>query len=101
LTARPVEQAALRRSIAEMFVNLGRRNQALVDRQLELIDDLERTRTDPDELADLFRLDHLATRMRRNAENLIVLAGADPIRRWNEPVPLVTIVRAAVAEVEI
>jgi len=96
-----VEQAALRRSIAEMFVNLGRRNQALVDRQLELIDDLERTRTDLDELADLFRLDHLATRMRRNAENLIVLAGADPIRRWNEPVPLATIVRAAVAEVEI
>jgi hypothetical protein len=96
-----VEQAALRRSIAEMFVNLGRRNQALVDRQLELIEDLERDRTDPEELADLFRLDHLATRMRRNAENLIVLAGADPIRQWNEPVPMVTIVRAAVAEVEI
>ena len=95
------EQAALRRSIAEMFINLGRRNQALVDRQLELIDDLERDRTDPDELADLFRLDHLATRMRRNAENLIVLAGADPIRQWNEPVPLVTIARAAVAEVEV
>jgi HAMP domain-containing protein len=96
-----VEQAALRRSIAEMFVNLGRRNQGLVDRQLELIEELERTRTDPEELADLFRLDYLATRMRRNAENLIVLAGADPIRQWNEPVPLVTIARAAVAEVEI
>jgi signal transduction histidine kinase len=96
-----VEQAALRRSIAEMFINLGRRNQVLVDRQLELIEDLERTRTDPDELADLFRLDYMATRMRRNAENLIVLAGADPIRQWNEPVPLVTIARAAVAEVEI
>ena len=95
------EQAALRRSIAEMFINLGRRNQALVDRQLELIEDLERDRSDPDELADLFRLDYLATRMRRNAENLIVLAGADPIRQWNEPVPLVTIARAAVAEVEI
>jgi signal transduction histidine kinase len=96
-----VEQAALRRSVADMFVNFGRRNQGLVDRQLELIEDLERDRADPDELADLFRLDHLATRMRRNAENLIVLAGADPARQWNEPVPLATIVRAAVAEVEV
>jgi K+-sensing histidine kinase KdpD len=72
-----------------------------VDRQLELIEDLERTHSDPDELADLFRLDYLATRMRRNAENLIVLAGADPTRQWNEPVPLVTVARAAIAEVEI
>jgi len=94
------EQAALRTSVGDMFLNLARRSQSLVDRQLELIDDLERGETDPDALENLFRLDHLATRMRRNAENLIVLSGSDPARRWSEPVALVDIVRAAIAEVE-
>ncbi|HYT25271.1 MAG TPA: nitrate- and nitrite sensing domain-containing protein, partial [Actinomycetota bacterium] len=94
------EQAALRTSVGDMFLNLARRSQSLVDRQLELIDDLERGETDPDALENLFRLDHLATRMRRNAENLIVLSGSDPARRWSEAVALVDIVRAAIAEVE-
>jgi hypothetical protein len=94
------EQAALRKSIGDMFLNLARRSQSLIDRQLELIDDLERTEADPDVLDSLFRLDHLATRMRRNAENLIVLSGAEPARRWRKAVPLVDVVRAALAEVE-
>jgi signal transduction histidine kinase len=94
------EQAALRRSIGDMFLNLARRSQSLIDRQLELIDDLEHTEADPDALDNLFKLDHLATRMRRNAEDLIVLSGAEPARRWSQPVPLVDVVRAALAEVE-
>ncbi|HXQ57281.1 MAG TPA: nitrate- and nitrite sensing domain-containing protein, partial [Actinomycetes bacterium] len=94
------EQAALRRSVSDMFLNLARRSQSLIDRQLELIDDLERTEADPDALDNLFKLDHLATRMRRNAEDLIVLSGAEPARRWSQPVPLVEVVRAALAEVE-
>jgi hypothetical protein len=94
------EQAALRKSIGDMFLNLARRSQSLIDRQLELIDDLERTEADPDALENLFKLDHLATRMRRNAEDLIVLSGAEPARRWSQPVPLVEVVRAALAEVE-
>ena len=94
------EQAALRKSIGDMFLNLARRSQSLIDRQLELIDDLERTEADPDALDNLFKLDHLATRMRRNAEDLIVLSGAEPARRWSQPVPLVDVVRAALAEVE-
>ena len=94
------EQAALRRSIGDMFTNLARRSQTLIDRQLELIDDLERNETDPDTLEHLFRLDHLATRMRRNAEDLIVLSGADTGRHWVQPMVLVDVVRAAAAEVE-
>ena len=94
------EQAALRKSIGDMFLNLARRSQALIDRQLELIDGLERNEADPDALDNLFKLDHLATRMRRNAEDLIVLSGAEPPRRWSQPVPLVDVVRAALAEVE-
>jgi signal transduction histidine kinase len=94
------EQAALRKSIGSMFLNLARRSQRLVDRQLELIDELERDEADPDALENLFKLDHLATRMRRNAEDLIVLSGAEPPRRWSEPVPLPQVVRGAVAEVE-
>jgi signal transduction histidine kinase len=94
------EQAALRKSIGDMFLNLARRSQSLIDRQLELIDDLERTEADPDALENLFKLDHLATRMRRNAEDLIVLSGAEPARRWTQPVPLVDVVRAALAEIE-
>ncbi len=98
--ATAVEQAQLRRSIASMFVNLGRRSQTLVDRQLELIDQLENNEKDPDSLNDLFALDHLATRMRRNAENLLVLAGQEPPRKWGQSLPLVDVIRAAVSEVE-
>jgi hypothetical protein len=94
------EQAALRRSIGDMFTNLARRSQTLIDRQLELIDDLERNETDPETLEHLFRLDHLATRMRRNAEDLIVLSGADPGRHWVQPMTIVDVARAAAAEVE-
>jgi len=95
-----VEQAALRRSIGDMILNLARRSQSLIDRQLELIDELERDAED-EALEQMFRLDHLATRMRRNAENLIVLSGgADAARRLTQPVPLVDVVRAAMSEVE-
>ena len=95
-----VEQAMMRRAVNAMFVNLARRSQTLVERQLQLLDTLESTETDPDQLASLFRLDHLATRMRRNDENLLVLAGADSSRRWSEPVALSTVVLAAMAEIE-
>ncbi|HEX8863632.1 MAG TPA: nitrate- and nitrite sensing domain-containing protein, partial [Actinomycetes bacterium] len=95
-----VEQAALRRSIGDMILNLARRSQSLVDRQLELIDELERDAED-DALEQMFKLDHLATRMRRNAENLIVLSGGgDAARRLTQPVPLIDVVRAAMSEVE-
>jgi anti-sigma regulatory factor (Ser/Thr protein kinase) len=94
------EQAQLRRSVSTMFVNLSRRSQLLVDRLIRLIDSLEQGEQDPDRLSDLFKLDHLATRMRRNDENLLVLAGADAGRRWNQPAPLVDVLRAATAEVE-
>ncbi len=94
------EQAALRRSIGDMFINLARRSQALINRQLNLIDAMERDEKDPGELTKLFRLDHLATRMRRNAENLIVLATARPAQRSSEPTPLAIVIRAAISEVE-
>lgn len=95
------EQAQLlRKGIGDMFVNLARRNQGLLDRQIEFIDHLESAEEDPDQLENLFRLDHLATRMRRNAESLLVLAGAEPSRRRGKPVPLADVVRAAVGEVE-
>ncbi|HZD38166.1 MAG TPA: nitrate- and nitrite sensing domain-containing protein, partial [Actinomycetes bacterium] len=94
------EQAALRRSISEMFLNLARRSQTLIDRLLEQLDDLERE-ADPDTLEKLFGVDHLATRLRRTAEGLIVLSGApDPPRRWLEAIPLMDVVRGAVQEVE-
>ncbi|HET6949181.1 MAG TPA: nitrate- and nitrite sensing domain-containing protein [Acidimicrobiales bacterium] len=95
-----VEQAVLRRNIADSFVNLGRRNQNLLGRQLDFITELETNETDPDTLADLFRLDHLATRMRRNAESLLVLAGIEPPRQWAAPVRLTDVIRAALGEVE-
>jgi hypothetical protein len=94
------EQAALRRSIGDMFINLARRSQTLVNRQLDLIEAMEREENDRNELAKLFRLDHLATRMRRNAENLIVLATAEPARRASQPAPLAVVIRAAISEVE-
>ena len=94
------EQAALRASVATMFVNLARRSQILVDRLIGHLDRLERGEEDPDRLAELFQLDHLATRMRRNDENLLVLAGADSTRVQREPAPLIDVLRAAQSEVE-
>ena len=95
-----VEQAVLRRNIADSFVNLGRRNQNLLGRQLDFITELETNETSPDTLSNLFRLDHLATRMRRNAESLLVLAGVEPPRKWAAPVRLTDVIRAALGEVE-
>jgi HAMP domain-containing protein len=95
-----VEQAVLRRNISDSYINLGRRNQNLLIRQLDFITDLERNEADPDTLEGLFRLDHLATRMRRNAESLLVLAGIEPPRQWSAPVKLSDVVRAALGEVE-
>ncbi|WP_460364443.1 sensor histidine kinase [Actinocorallia lasiicapitis] len=95
-----VEQAELRRGIRDILLSLARRSQALVHRQLTLLDAMERREIDTEELEDLFRVDHLATRMRRNSENLIILSGATPARGWRRPVPMVDVVRSAVAEVE-
>ena len=89
-----------RRFTSDLLVNLARRNQNLLYRQLDLLNALEERERDPDALGDLFRLDHLATRIRRNAENLLVLSGEDTPRAWSAPVPLVDVVRAAIAEIE-
>jgi signal transduction histidine kinase len=93
-------EAALRGNVNAMFVNLSRRSQSLVERQIRLIDDLEQGEQDPERLANLFQMDHLATRMRRNSENLLVLAGHEGPRRWNQPVALVDVLRAALSEIE-
>jgi len=93
-------EAALRGNINAMFVNLSRRSQTLVERQIRLIDDLEQGEQDSERLSNLFQMDHLATRMRRNSENLLVLAGHELSRRWSEPVALVNVLRAAVSEIE-
>ncbi|MGH9094519.1 MAG: sensor histidine kinase, partial [Acidimicrobiales bacterium] len=95
-----VEQAGLRRNMADAFTNLGRRSQNLVTRQLDYITSVEKTEADPDQLEQLFRLDHLATRMRRNAESLLVLGGSTSPRQWSKPVPVIDAVRAALSEVE-
>ncbi|HYT10386.1 MAG TPA: ATP-binding protein, partial [Mycobacteriales bacterium] len=89
-----------RRFTSELLVNLARRNQNLLHRQLDLLNQLEEKEHDPDALSDLFRLDHLATRIRRNAESLLVLSGEETPRTWRSPVPLVDVVRAAIAEIE-
>jgi two-component sensor histidine kinase len=95
------EQARiLEQGISDIFVKLARRNQALVERQIALLDQLERDEENPDVLADLFRIDHIATRIRRNAESLLVLAGSESPRRWNRPLPLADVVQAATAEIE-
>jgi hypothetical protein len=93
-------EAALRGNVNAMFVNLSRRSQSLVERQIRLIDDLEQGEQDSERLANLFQMDHLATRMRRNSENLLVLAGHDVSRRWTGAVGLVDVLRAAVSEIE-
>jgi signal transduction histidine kinase len=95
-----VEQATLRRSVADAYINLGRRNQNLLSRQLEFITQLENDESNPETLEHLFRLDHLATRMRRNAESLLVLAGLAPPRTWSAPVAIGDVVRGALGEVE-
>jgi signal transduction histidine kinase len=93
------EQAEMvKKGIGDLYVNLARRNQSLVDRQIALLDDLE-ANADPDELAALFELDHLATRMRRNAESLLVLSGAEQPRQWGSSIAVVDVVRAAAAEI--
>jgi signal transduction histidine kinase len=94
------DEAMLRGNLNAMFVNLSRRSQSLIERQLTLIDNLEQSEQDPDRLSSLFRLDHLATRMRRNSENLLVLAGHETARRWSQPVSLVDVLRAAISEIE-
>ncbi|WP_053175024.1 sensor histidine kinase [Nonomuraea sp. SBT364] len=94
------DEAKLRANVNSMFVNLSRRSQTLVERQLQLIEGLEQGEEDENRLANLFRLDHLATRMRRNSENLLVLAGQEAARKWSEPVPLVDVARASLSEVE-
>jgi signal transduction histidine kinase len=93
-------EAGLRGNVNAMFVNLSRRSQSLVERQIRLIDDLEQGEQDSERLANLFQMDHLATRMRRNSENLLVLAGHEVSRRWTGSVGLVDVLRAAVSEIE-
>jgi signal transduction histidine kinase len=95
-----VEQAGLRNNFRNIFVNLSRRSQSLVERQLRLMEQLERHEENPEQLANLFKLDHLATRMRRNNENLMVLSGNELTRRFRRPVPLGDVLRAAVSEIE-
>ncbi|OLB81846.1 MAG: hypothetical protein AUI14_01835 [Actinobacteria bacterium 13_2_20CM_2_71_6] len=94
------EQAALRTSVSAMFLNLARRSQALVDRMIGELDTIERSEEDPKRLARLFQLDHLATRMRRNDENLLVLAGADSGSPRRDNALLADVLRAAQSEVE-
>jgi anti-sigma regulatory factor (Ser/Thr protein kinase) len=95
-----VDEVAIRRGVNDVFRNLARRNQSLLSRQLELLDAMERRVHDPEELADLFRVDHLTTRMRRHAEGLLIVAGGTSGRSWRNPVPIVDVMRAAVAEIE-
>ena len=95
-----VGQANLRKGVNQVFLNLSLRNQSLLHRQLGMLDSMERATNEPSALADLFRLDHLTTRMRRHAEGLIILSGATPGRGWRDPVPVLDVLRAAIAEVE-
>jgi signal transduction histidine kinase len=94
------DEARLRGSVSAMFISLSRRSGSLLERLLRLIDSLELGEQDSERLSDLFRMDHLATRMRRNSENLLVLAGQEPPRRWAEPVSLADVARASVSEIE-
>jgi signal transduction histidine kinase len=98
--AAAVDQARLRKGVGQVFLNISLRNQSLLHRQLGMLDSMERRTSDPGALADLFRLDHLTTRMRRHAEGLIILSGSTPARGWRHPVPVVDVLRAAIAEIE-
>ncbi|KUP95725.1 sensor histidine kinase [Thermobifida cellulosilytica] len=93
-----VQQAQLRQGVNRVFLNIAHRSQTLVHRQLRLLDKLEREQEDPDQLTDLFKLDHLATRARRNAENLLILGGQSPGRTWHQPMPLIDVLRGAISE---
>ncbi|GIH28816.1 hypothetical protein Aph01nite_71260 [Acrocarpospora phusangensis] len=93
-------QVRLRKGVGLVFLNLARRSQSLLHKQLTQLDTMERREEDPEALEDLFRLDHLTTRMRRHAENLIILSDAVPGRGWRKPVPILDVVRGALAEVE-
>jgi HAMP domain-containing protein len=93
-------EAVLRRSVSDMFLNLARRSQSLIERQLEVIEELEVSGSEAEVRAGLDELDHLATRMRRNAENLIILSGSEPARRWRGPIELTEVVKASVGEVK-
>jgi len=95
-----VEQARLRTAVSLVFRSLSRRNQSLLQRQLKMLDEMERGTDDPEALEQLFRLDHLTTRMRRQAEGLIILSGAAPGRGWRQPVPVVEVLRGAIGEIE-
>ncbi len=95
-----VEQAELRKQVSEMFMTLSRRSQSLVEQQLSIIEDLEAGEENPRRLDELFRIDHIATRLRRNGENLHVLAGGRPVRHGREPVPTRDLLRAATSEVK-
>ena len=93
-------EAQLRNNLNTMFISLSRRSVPLIDRLSRMIDNLEQNEADSEQLSHLFSMDHLVTRMRRNSENLLVLAGEEPVRKWSEPVPLGDVARAASAEIE-
>ncbi|MGW6620902.1 sensor histidine kinase [Nocardia sp. NPDC055002] len=93
-----IDEARLRDSVHAVFVNIAHRSQVLAHRQLEILDDAERGQQDPELLEVFFRLDHLATRERRNAENLLILGGSRPGRQWRQPIPMADVVRSAVGE---
>jgi signal transduction histidine kinase len=93
-------EAMMRASFNAMFVNLSRRSQSLIERLSRIVDTLEQNEDDPERLSSLFSVDHLVTRMRRNSENLLLLAGHEGARRWSEPVMLADVVRAAASEIE-
>ncbi len=93
-------EAQLRGSLNAMFISLSRRSVPLIERLARMIDAMEQNEDDPDQLAKLFSMDHLVTRMRRNSENLLVLAGEEPVRKWTDSVPLTDVARAAASEIE-
>jgi hypothetical protein len=95
-----IEEAAVRRGLNEVFLNIARRSQTLLHRQLAVLDRMERRQSDPQELEDLYHVDHLATRMRRHAEDLVILAGSTPGRGWRNPVPVIDVIRGSISEVE-
>ncbi|MFZ0186533.1 MAG: sensor histidine kinase [Streptosporangiaceae bacterium] len=94
------DEANLRNSFNAMFVNLSRRSQSLIERLVRMIDSLEQNEGDPERLSNLFAMDHLVTRMRRNSENLLLLAGHESARKWSDPVSLADVARASVSEIE-
>ncbi|OOC52663.1 MULTISPECIES: nitrate- and nitrite sensing domain-containing protein [Nocardiopsis] len=93
-----VQQTELRQGVNRVFLNIAHRSQTLVHRQLRLLDRMEREQEDPEQLSQLFKLDHLATRSRRNAENLLILGGEAPGRTWHRPMPLIDVLRGAISE---